>query len=183
MKSDDYFLIQRIHRGDAAALETLVRKHYDHVFYFCFRRIGDEEGAADLTQDIFLKLTRSIGGYRPTGSFTAYLYTIARNVCRDYLKKKRLYISESQVEEIAGSELPEELLLGGEAQQTLHTYLGTLPDVQKEALILYYFHDCSLKEVAQIVDAPISTVKSRIFQGIKKLRKYYEEEDDEDVSR
>ncbi len=86
---EDALLIRRIKQGDEAAFEALVRRHYKNVYAFCFRRCGDRELAADLAQEVFLRLVTAVYRYSLTGRFTNYLLTIAVNVCNDYYRRRR----------------------------------------------------------------------------------------------
>ena len=86
---EDALLIRRIKQGDEAAFDELVRRHYDSIYAFCYRRCADRSLAADLTQEVFLKLVTAVYRYSVTGKFTNYLFTIAVNVCNDYYRRKK----------------------------------------------------------------------------------------------
>lgn len=175
--TEDQKILRRIQEGDTSAFEKLVRKYYRNIFALCYRRIGDSDVASDLCQDTFLKLISSVQSIQHRGKFSNYLYTIALNTCTDYLKKKRLYIEDSSTERIEDTEpLPEEWVLTGERNAILAEYLNTLPDIQKEAIILFYFQGEKLKDIAEMTEVNISTVKSRIRRGILKLRSLFEGE-------
>src|SRR5690625_1676703 len=75
----DYLLIRKIIKGDEEAFDSLVKKHYNNIYHYCFRKTGNKEIAKDLTQEVFMKLIRSIHRYRFTGKFTNFLFTIAVN--------------------------------------------------------------------------------------------------------
>ncbi|HLS35550.1 MAG TPA: RNA polymerase sigma factor, partial [Bacillota bacterium] len=89
-------LIRKIIKGDEEAFDSLVKKHYNNIYHYCFRKTGNKEIAKDLTQEVFMKLIRSIHRYRFTGKFTNFLFTIAVNTCNDfyryyYRQKKDVY--------------------------------------------------------------------------------------------
>lgn len=190
---DDHILVRKIQAGDGQAFEALVRKHYHNIYAYCYRRIGDTDMAADLTQEVFLKLVASIYRYRPSGKFTNYLFTIAVNTCSDYLKKRRLYTesydevtaesrsltagetggAKGRAHRMAWVDSTEAEVLLTEAKGVLYERLQELPDIQKETLILHYFHGLKLKDIGEITGVSVSTVKSRIYQGLAKLRKQY----------
>ena len=86
---EDAILIRRIKQGDEAAFDALVRRHYKNIYAFCYRRCGDAALAADLTQEVFLRLVTAVGRYSVTGKFTNYLLTIAVNVCNDHYRRKK----------------------------------------------------------------------------------------------
>lgn len=174
---EDYILIKRIKTGDKNAFDYLVRKYYNNIFSYCYRRTGDKEIAADLTQDIFAKLIVAIYSYSKTGKFANYLFTIAVNTCTDYLRKRKLYLAETDVEqvEIVLNSLDENIIQT-EENEVLYQRLLALPDIQKNALILHYYQGLKIKDIAVITGVPVSTVKSRMKQGIEKLRKIYQKD-------
>lgn len=174
---EDHVLIRRIRSGDKQAFDTLVRKHYQKIYSYCVRRIGIND-AADLTQEIFIKLIKAIFTYRFTGKFTNFLFTIAVNTCNDYEKKpKRLWEDIEGLQEADRSPTPLETTLVDEETELIKQKLDTLPAIQKDALILYYCHGLKTKDIAKIMGVPLSTVKSRIKQGMDKLKKLFREED------
>lgn len=163
--------------GDKYAFEQLVKKHYRNIYAYCYRRTGDENIAADLTQDVFLKLISSIYNYRFFGKFTNYIFTITVNTCNDYFRKINPDIDSDIGELPSAGDTPIETLIKTETNKCLQNRLNTLPDKQKEAIILHYFHDLKMKDIAQITGVPLATAKSRIKQGLDKLRKLYKEDD------
>lgn len=134
--------------------------------------------AADLTQDIFLKLIKSIYHYRFTGKFINFLFTIAVNTCNDYYKKPlqsyedvdSLQKSDSEPEPIDG-------VIQNEEAKAIKEKIDNLPDFQKDTIILYYYHDIKAKDIAKIMGVSLPTVKSRLKQGKDKLKKMLSEED------
>lgn len=178
--TEDYRLIKRIRSGDKKAFDCLVRKYYKNIFDYCYRRTGDKDIASDLTQDIFTKLVASIYSYSKTGKFVNYLFTIAVNTCTDYLRKKKSYLTEldgEQMEAVPNS--LDDVMIQAEENQILYQRLLVLPDIQKNALILHYYHGLKIKDISEITGVPVSTVKSRMRQGIDKLRKLYQKDGDD----
>lgn len=175
--TEDNELVKRIKAGDKQAFDLLVRKHYQNIFSYCYRRTGNYDVAADLTQDVFLKLVAATYNYKLTGKFINFLYTIAVNTCNDYLRKKKFYISEVDVERTeAVQNSPDMDFIQAEEHRTLYQRLLELPDIQKDTLILHYYQGLRIKDISIITGAPISTVKSRMKQGIEKLRKLYKKD-------
>lgn len=163
--------------GDKQAFDILVRKHYQNIYFYCYRRMRDENIAADLTQDVFLKIVSAIYKYRFTGKFLNFLFTIAVNTCNDYLRKNVPVVDCNMVELPAMDKLPPDVIIQCEETEKLYKRLYSLPDMQKEALILYYYHDMKAKDIAKITGVPVATAKSRIKQGLDKLKKAYEGDD------
>lgn len=180
---EDRALIKRIKQGDKAAFEQLVNKHYRNIFAYCYRRTGSKEDAEDITQEVFLKLVKAIYKYQHTGKFTNFIFTIAVNCCNDFFRSKARHemkenISDDVAQLVAGArDEPENRISCQEEKDILYHRLKDLNSHQKEALILYYFHQLKAREIAQITGVPLATAKSRIRQGMEHLRKTYTNED------
>lgn len=179
MNIEDYILIRRIQNGDPEAFETLVRKYYQNIYQFCVRRCnGDTALAADLTQDTFLKLIEHIQQYRLTGKFINFLLTIAVNICNNHFKKKSPDIVDMDTLSAVPSNLNiSEEVLRQEDAKIIQQAIDRLPDMQKEVVILRFYHDRKLKEIAAITGVSLPTAKSRLKQGLDKLKRYLDKED------
>lgn len=179
MNIEDYILIRRIQNGDPEAFETLVRKYYQNIYQFCVRRCnGDTALAADLTQDTFLKLIEHIQQYRLTGKFINFLLTIAVNTCNNHFKKKSPDIVDMDTLSAVPSNLNiSEEVLRQENAKIIQQAIDRLPDMQKEVVILRFYHDRKLKEIAAITGVSLPTAKSRLKQGLGKLKRYLDRED------
>ena len=171
----DYLLIEKIQNGDKQALDELIRYYYDEVYSLCFFRCNDNDLAADLCQESFIKLVDSIYQYVPRGKFRNYLFTIAINVCNDYYRKNNRYQIEpyDDVDKIDLGNYESGLTL--EEKDTLHEYLNSLPEFQRNVIILHFYQGLKFKDIAKIMNTTESTAKSRMYQGLKKMRKLYEE--------
>lgn len=155
----------------------MVRKHYQNIYSYCVRRIGIND-AADLTQEIFTKLIRTIFTYKFTGKFTNFLFTIAVNTCNDYEKKpSRLFEDIENLQEADKKPTPFETALIDEQTAVIKQKIDALPDIQKDAIILYYYHGLKAKDIAKITGVSLPTTKSRLKQGMDKLKKSFREED------
>lgn len=175
----DWMIINKIKMGDPDALDILVHKYYDSVYFYCVRRCyGDCDIASDLTQDIFLKLVESLPRYRFIGKFQNYLYTMAVNTCNNYLKKR--HIEQIELTDNFTTDLDTSLIdeiLHDERKETVQKALDLLPEIQREVVILRYYHDLKVKDIATITGVGVSTVQSRIYQGLRKLEKVLEREE------
>ena len=153
-----------------------IRDSYDSVYFYCVRRCyGDCDIASDLTQDIFLKLVESLPRYRFIGKFQNYLYTMAVNTCNNYLKKR--HIEQIELTDNFTTDLDTSLIdeiLHDERKETVQKALDLLPEIQREVVILRYYHDLKVKDIATITGVGVSTVQSRIYQGLRKLEKVLE---------
>ena len=167
----EFALIQKAQKGDTEALEKLIDRYYDNIFSYLFRKVGSIELAEDLTQEVFLRLVKTLSRYRPTGKFSNYVFTIAVNAANDYFRKNKLFIHEelNSVDIDAGIDI-EGILIEQEQHIRLKEALEKLPDMQKDAILLRYFHNMKIKNIAKITGTNPSTVKSRISQGLNKLK-------------
>lgn len=173
---EDHALIHRILNGDKNAFDFLVQKHYQNIYSYCVRRIG-YNAAADLTQEIFLKLIKSIYTYHFTGKFKNFIFTIAVNTCNDYVKKPHRFCEDIDcLQQPDGTSTPLENVLESERSEIVRQQLDTLPGIQKDAIILYYYHGFKVKDIAKITGVGIPTAKSRLKQGMDKLRKSFRKE-------
>ncbi|MGT2656757.1 RNA polymerase sigma factor [Streptococcus varani] len=176
---EDYFLIMRIKRGDTDAFEVLVDKYYDQIFAYCLRRtFGNRSLAGDLTQDIFLKVIGAIQKYRYKGKFYNYLYTIAVNHCNSYIRKKQL--EQVQLNEnflTNQAESIEESLFKKEESQLIQEALNQLPDPQREAIILRYYQNLKIADIAKVTGVGVATAQSRIHQALQKLARWLDKEE------
>ncbi|MCM3325007.1 RNA polymerase sigma factor [Cytobacillus kochii] len=156
-----------------------MNKYYNQIFSFCVRRcLGDRVLAADLTQDIFLKVIENIDKYKFRGKFFNYLFTITVNVCNNYYNKKKFTKFELDERVLnLGSETIMTNLITQENINQIQIALNTLPDIQREALILKYYNDLKVKDIAKITGTSVPTSQSRINQGLKKLRKLLDREE------
>ena len=127
--------------------------------------------AEDLTQEVFLRLVRTLSKYRPTGKFSNYIFTIAVNTANDFFRKnKRFIYEENDLMGIDAGINIEEIFVKREQFTYLKEALNKLPDMQKDAILLRYFHNMKIKDIAKITGTNQSTVKSRISQGLGKLK-------------
>ncbi len=154
-----------------------MRKHYQNIYSYCVRRVGID-AAADLTQEVFIKLVKTIFTYRFTGKFTNFLFTIAVNTCNDYAKKQhRICEDIDSLQKTDGRPTPFEIVIKAEQAEIIKQKLDALPDIQKDAIILYYYHGLKARDIAQITGVSVPTAKSRLKQGMDKLKKTFQEED------
>lgn len=173
MPTDDE-LVEEILHGSQAAMDVLVRRHYKNIFSYVYRKTGDYHLACDLTQEIFIKMMKSIKSYKQRGKFGRWLLKIAVNQCRDYYKSSD-FRKEGQ-----RTELPENLSKDGgnvwdifqrkQQRKEVRESIIALPEYQREAIILRFYHDLKIKEIALVTGSKESTVKSRLRQGLEKLK-------------
>jgi RNA polymerase sigma-70 factor (ECF subfamily) len=182
----DIQLVERCLAGDEGAWEDLVKTHTRRVYSICYRFVGKDSEAQDLTQDVFLRLFRTLKSFRAgEGSFTVWLSRMTRNLLIDnYRRTRQERITDSIEEQLpmleeravgAGSRA-DGLLAGREASELLQGALQRLSPELRETVILRDLEEMEYKEIAETLGVPEGTVKSRLNRGraelARILRKY-----------
>lgn len=175
-------VVKRVKKGDQQAFGELIDLYQHKVYQICFRMIGNRHEAEDLAQEAFLRAYLNIDSYDSDKKFSSWLYRIATNLTIDRLRKKKpdYYLDA----EIAGAEgltmyaqlsadddLPEDQVVSLELQETIQAEILQLPPKYRSAIVLKYIEDLSLKEIGEILNIPVATVKTRIHRGREALRK------------
>ncbi len=194
--------IHAIQKGDKKYLQDIAEKYYDDIFRFCAFQTGSREEAYDLTQETFLRFIRYVEGYRDR-NLKGYLLTIAMNVCRNYLKEKgreskRSFFGSRSMNEELGREgelqsaaedlcewkqelseqsCPERQVIEADVHHRLMQALAQLPEIQREAILLHYLYELKYREIGTMTGVSVSTVKSRVKQGVEKLQNLLRRED------
>ena len=169
---DEFELIKRARDGDGNAMDSLICSYYRLVFSFFYKNTGSCHQSKDLTQEVFIKMITNISRYRPQKPFANWLFAIASNHLKNY------YRTRSRRPEC--TELTEEYAAHGDdienisVKTDLQNALSHLPQKQREAVILRYYSDFSIAEIAKITGANETTVKARLRYGLDKLKKELE---------
>ena len=161
---DDRKIIERVLKGDTDAFNLLVRQWEKPIYNFIVRMIGDRDEAMDLCQDAFMKAYRELNTLKDLDRFSAWLYRIAHNTCFSKLRKDQGKTFVELQPETRAARSPIENRLAVEKA------LQNLPEDQREVVVLKVFQNLKFEEIAAIQDAPVSTVKSRLYMGFEKLR-------------
>jgi RNA polymerase sigma factor (sigma-70 family) len=162
--------------GDRESLELLLRQHQDLVYRFCRARLPSENLAIDATQETAMRMINHIASFRGSGKFSTWVLGIANNVCREFRRqdKKWTQPAEDAVNQLPAYESasPTDPSKDYESEN-LHHLIESLPDRQRTAIILRYFESLPLKEVAQIMEISVGTVKATLSQATKKLKQKF----------
>ena len=168
---DDDELMQLAAAGRREAFECLVRRHQPSVRAFCARACGGAQGD-DAAQDVFLAVHRGARNYVPKGQFRSYLFTIAKNRCKNALRQVRArreeLIEVEREEPSAKSGL--DAILVEERRRRLHLLVADLPEEQRTAIQLRFSAGLDYSEVAEVVGCPEPTARGRVHSGVIKLR-------------
>jgi RNA polymerase sigma-70 factor, ECF subfamily len=176
----DEQLARRVQRGDTSDLALLVQRHHSPLLGFLYRLTGgDRSLAEDLTQEAFLRALRSIRQYHPTRRFKPWLYAIAVNVARDHFKRAdtryAAVLTDDEFTALADPiELDESIV---DDTQRVAVAIRALPVHQREVIILRYYQNLSLAEIAEALTIPIGTVKSRLSLGLRQLRLWLKDDE------
>jgi RNA polymerase sigma-70 factor, ECF subfamily len=175
----DSTLVSRCLRGDESAWEDLVRLHTRKVYGLCYRFTGSGSEAQDLTQEVFLRVFRTVKSFRSEeGSFGTWLARVTRNLLIDHYRRTRQERVTDSIEEqlpmmeetgTSGSVRPDDALAGQEAAQILRMTLQKLSPDLREAVILRDLQEMEYREIAEVLQIPEGTVKSRINRGRAEL--------------
>lgn len=163
---EDKKVIRRIQSGETEDSQILIEKYYQEIFRFSYYMTGNKEDAYDCTQETFLKMIRYIGQYKEMQKFKAWLFQIARNVCYDGFRREKEIPSGISKEFVRGESLetPEKYMQAKQMSERVRDALSQLPDMQRDVLILRFYHELKIKEIAQITNTVNATVKSRLRQ-------------------
>ncbi len=166
---DDQALLDQFRSGNPeAAFRELVAAHGKAIYNVALFTLNDEIQAEDATQDVFIRIWRGLKNFRGQSSLSSWIYRITKNVCYDFLKKRRLDPLDDEMERtLADTDRPspEGQYLADERHLAVRRAVAQLPERQRMAVTLYYFHHRSYEEVAEIMEQPLGTVKSYLHRA------------------
>ena len=183
MASTDEELVARSIGGDLDSFNQLVLRWERPIYALAYRVIGREEDARDVCQETFLRAFRALGGFKGQAKFSSWLYRITLNLCRDWIRRERRQPLAQTPEgvdlvELAGeaedTESIEELVARKEIGAAVAKAMALLPEEQRTAIVLKEYHGLTFQEIADMLDCPLSTVKTRLYQGLTVLRRHLE---------
>jgi RNA polymerase sigma-70 factor (ECF subfamily) len=175
-RSIDQALVERVQKGEKQAFDVLVLKYQNKIIQLVYRYVHDQEEARDVAQEAFIKAYKALGRFRGDSAFYTWLYRIAINTAKNYLvasgrRPPKSDIDAQDAEQYDGATglkeyaTPERLLLRDEIQDSIATAIDELPDELRTAITLRELEGLSYEEIAQTMDCPIGTVRSRIFRA------------------
>ena len=173
-KDLDLGLVRRAKAGDYRAFDLLVLKYQSRLISTAFKFVKDQQIAEDLVQDSFIKSFRSIGSFREDSTFYTWIYRITVNTTKNYLVSKKrkdellqtdISKEENYVIEPIDKDTPEDIFHASQLHKIIIESLNKLGEDTKMALTLREFDGLSYEQIAEIVNCPVGTVRSRIFRG------------------
>lgn len=182
--STDEELVARSRGGDLDSFNQLVLRWERPIYALAYRVIGREEDARDVCQETFLRAFRALGGFKGQAKFSSWIYRITLNLCRDWIRRERrqpvaqapegVDIVELASENALPVESVEDLVARRELGQAVARAMADLPEEQRTAIILKEYHGLTFQEIADLLECPLSTVKTRLYQGLSVLRRELE---------
>ncbi|MDH3420362.1 MAG: RNA polymerase sigma factor RpoE [Gammaproteobacteria bacterium] len=181
-RAADLVLVKRVQQGDRAAFDLLVVKYQHKILKLIMRYVRDSSEALDVAQEAFLKAYRAIRSFRGDSAFYTWLYRIAINTAKNHVVaagRKPLYydldMQNSEQTEVFAKlkdiDTPEHLTLSEELRQTINKAISDLPEDLRTAVLLREIEGMSYEEIAQTMECPVGTVRSRIFRAREAIDK------------
>lgn len=172
----DQELVGRVQQGDKAAFDLLVIKYQHKIVHLVNRYVKDPSEAQDVAQDTFIKAYRALGDFRGESAFYTWLYRIAINTAKNYLLSRSRRHSEYEVDvqdaeqienapQLKDIDTPENVLMNEQIVEVIRSAIEKLPEEMRIAITLREFEGMSYEEIAEAMDCPIGTVRSRIFRA------------------
>ena len=175
-QSSDKKLVKRVQKGDKGALDLLVLKYQHKIVNLVMRYVRDPELALDITQEAFIKAYRALPRFRGDSAFYTWMYRIAVNTAKNHLAAQRRRPMDVELDlqdpeqydlhaKLTETDTPEGLTLGNELKEIVERAIAALPEDLRTAIILRELEGMSYEEIAQTMDCPVGTVRSRIFRA------------------
>ena len=176
----DEELVARTVGGDADSFNELIHRWERPIYALAYRQIGREEDARDVCQDTFLRAYRALNGFRGQAKFSSWLYRIALNLCRDWMRRERRTPvvqapEDMDLMDLAAAREPSETIEDRVGRHDLtravERAMALLPEEQRTAIVLKEYQGLTFQEIADLLGCPLSTVKTRLYQGLTVLRR------------
>jgi RNA polymerase sigma-70 factor (ECF subfamily) len=180
----DAALMQRVQRGDREAFAALVTRYQQPVITFIHRSLGDLTEAEDLAQNVFVQVFKAADRYRPAGKFSTWLFTIARNLCLNELRRRARHPADSLDAPLADAEGgewlpglaadapgPVEITLRHELEARVEEAIQALPEKQRTALLLCRERDFSYEDISRVLGCSLTATKSLIHRARETLKR------------
>lgn len=178
----DEELLQGSLKGHSGDFKVLLERYEGELFNFLYHTTGDKQAAEDLFQETFLQVFTNLDRFRPDGRFKPWVYTIAANLARDEMRRRRRRRMVSLDVEVGSSEeaslvdlldadapTPEKVLDDKESGSLARELMDTLPETLKEVVVLYFYNDMKYVEISEALGLPMGTVKSRLFRAVREM--------------
>jgi RNA polymerase sigma-70 factor (ECF subfamily) len=167
----DRALVDRVAKGDRAAVRLLFMRHHARVYRFAARQTGSEMMADDIANEVFLELWRQAPGFEGRSEVSTWLLGIARFKALSLLRKRKEdWIDDEKAAAVPdGADTPEVVTMKEDKGAALRRFVDALPEEHRMVIDLAYYHGQSVSEIGEVLDIPVATVKTRMFYARKKL--------------
>lgn len=176
----DHQAIERFLAGDASAFEELYHRYQPYVYNVVYGIVQNADDAWDVTQDVFLHVYDSLARFRGSSAFSTWLYRVAVNAAITFMRKQKrhLQVPLDAVREFRADidAEPEQQATKAEAQQAVQQMLAQLPEQQRAVLVLRYFQQLSIEEIAEVMNASVAAVKVRLHRARNNFRRLFQKE-------
>ena len=176
----DEELVARSIGGDSDSFNELIHRWERPIYALAYRQLRREEDARDICQETFLRAYRALPGFRGQAKFSSWLYRIALNLCRDWMRRERrtpLVQTPEDVDlmDLAAAHEPtesiEDRIARNDLSRAVERAMTLLPEEQRTAIVLKEYQGLTFQEIADLLGCPLSTVKTRLYQGLTVLRR------------
>jgi RNA polymerase sigma-70 factor (ECF subfamily) len=175
-QASDQKLVERVQKGDKGAFDLLVLKYQHKIVNLIMRYVRDPELALDIAQEAFIKAYRALPRFRGDSAFYTWMYRIAVNTAKNHLAAQRRRPMDVELDmqdpeqydlhaKLKETDTPEGVALGDELQETVERAIAALPEDLRTAIVLRELEGMSYEEIAQTMECPVGTVRSRIFRA------------------
>jgi RNA polymerase sigma-70 factor (ECF subfamily) len=168
---DDEQAVRAFHEGDLEAFGRLVHKYRAQVYRLCFRFTGNHHDADDQAQEIFLRAYRGLASFRGQSRFSTWLYRIGVNACLNWAaaRKNRAEPLPEEIADPAPGQV--ERLSRAQCDAAVREVVHRLPEKQRLTLVLRVYHELSYREISEVMESPIGTVKANLYFALQNLKK------------
>jgi RNA polymerase sigma-70 factor (ECF subfamily) len=188
----DEELVARATAGDLESFNQLVTRWERPIYALAYRTLGRDEDARDVVQEAFLRAYRGLRGFKGQAKFSSWLYRITLNLCRDWIRRERrapvVQVPEGTDpvdladQRASPAESVEDLVARREMSRAVARAMADLPEEQRLAILLKEYHGLTFQEIADMLNCPLSTVKTRLYQGLTMLRRRLERQQADEAS-
>ena len=184
MTVTDEELVARSVAGDNDSFNQLILRWERPIYALAYRQIGREDEARDVCQEAFLRAFRALPGFKGQAKFSSWLYRITLNLCRDWMRRERrapfvqppegVDMADLVSAEVSPTESIEDVIGRKDLGRHVAKAMSVLPEEQRSAILLKEYHGLTFQEIAELQGCPLSTVKTRLYQGLTVLRRELE---------
>ena len=181
MAFSDEELVARSIAGDTDSFNELVLRWERPIYALAYRQIGREDDARDVTQEAFLRAFRALPGFKGQAKFSSWLYRITLNLCRDWMRRQMrtpfvptpegMEAEDLAVQDDGEAVTVEDAVAQRDLTRHVARAMRVLPEEQRSAVLLKEYHGLTFQEIAELQGCPLSTVKTRLYQGLSVLRR------------